>query len=173
MSTTTHQEKYQAFAKAHHLAITKAELFGLKGLDDLKAKLAADPHLNNIPLGRFDMMTHSYNAYNPQNRMTLADGCCAYKELLRQLAEAPARVYTFENDWPEFIAALDNGEDLEVDAEIFDYFLGVLPPIFMGKVVDGKRYAFGFAEGAETVRGFWQEGDRYFCRDTGRMNPYA
>ena len=93
-----------------------------------------------------------------------------------------ARVYTKANDWPEFIQAMHSGDTLEVDHEIFYYFLEVLPPIFMSKTVKGQFYSFGFAEGEETIVGFYKvkslfdkvhppEGMRYFCRDLGIMNP--
>lgn len=72
--------------------------------------------------------------------------------------------------WKEFIAQMHSGETLEVDSDIFYYFLGVLPPIFMRKVIDGQRYSFGFAEGAESIVGFWEEKGRFFCRDLGIMN---
>ena len=85
-------------------------------------------------------------------------------------------VYTNAN-LDEFIAAKHSGNTLEVDRDIFDYFLEVLPPIFMDKTIDGRRYSFGFAEGAESVVGFWHEGtgddERYFCRDLHMMNPHA
>ena len=85
-------------------------------------------------------------------------------------------VYTNAN-WDEFIAAMHSGDILEVDRDIFDYFLEVLPPIFMNKTINGQWYSFGFAEGAESVIGFWQEGtddaERYFCRDLHMKNPHA
>ena len=100
------------------------------------------------------------------------------------MATKEGKVYTKANDWPEFIQAMHSGDTLEVDSEIFDYFLEVLPPIFMGRTINGQRYSFGFAEGAETVVGFQKvkslfdkvhppDGLRYFCRDLGIMNPNA
>ena len=93
------------------------------------------------------------------------------------VAETRGRVYAKENDWEEFISMMHSGETLEVDAEIFNYFLGVLPPVFMGKTINGQHYSFGFAEGEETIVGFWLGpkddgiwGNRCFCRDTGVMN---
>jgi len=55
--------------------------------------------------------------------------------------------------------------------EMFDYFLGVLPPQFMGReveLVDGskQRAAFGFAEGAERITAFWAEGGNFFAQHT-------
>ncbi len=85
-------------------------------------------------------------------------------------------IYTKKNDWAEFIQEMHSGNTLEVDGDIFDYFLGVLPPIFMNQTVNGQRYSFGFAEGEEPITGFWQENDRisggvlFFCRDLGIMH---
>lgn len=76
----------------------------------------------------------------------------------------------------DFIAARERGERCEIDQAIFDYFLDVLPPVFMDRWVtlnDGStrvRAAFGFAEGAERVTAFWRArtplGLRYFAQHT-------
>lgn len=65
---------------------------------------------------------------------------------------------------------------VEVDTETYGYFLEVLPPVFMGRVVPmcddtTRRVDFGFAEGMAQVMGFWQEQDaeggyHYFCQLT-------
>lgn len=89
--TEEHRAKYQALAKQKHLAITNLTLFGVRDVEHLRTLLAADEHLNNIPLRRFDNLTHTYNLYHPRDRMTLCEGCCVYKELLRQIAEAEAQ----------------------------------------------------------------------------------
>ena len=86
-----------------------------------------------------------------------------------------------DSKWKQLIEAMNTpGQIAEIDAETFDYWLGVLPPIFMGKraMKDGRVYSFGFAEGAETIKGFWTEKDdagieHHFVEDTGVMNPYA
>lgn len=87
------------------------------------------------------------------------------------------KVYTREN-WAEFIAAENRGEQLEVDEDIFDYFLEVLPPVYMYRTVElpngtQVRTTFGFAEGAEPVTAFWKLDGRYFCQRTKEMNPRA
>ena len=46
----------------------------------------------------------------------------------------------------------------EVDEETYWYFLEVLPPRWI------KGTFFCFAEGAEPLWLFWQQGRRYFCR---------
>jgi len=50
------------------------------------------------------------------------------------------------------------GKIAAIDEETFWYFLEVLPPKYQG----GNLFAF--AEGAESLRIFWQNGDAYFCR---------
>ena len=74
----------------------------------------------------------------------------------------------------------------EIDERTFDYFLEVLPPVFMqqaAKPGPGQMcYTFGFAEGWESVKGFWSlrtdptdpsSPMRYFVENTGVMNPRA
>ena len=89
-----------------------------------------------------------------------------------------------ENDaWNEMIKDIHSGKRVEVDQEITDYFLEVLPPIYMYKdvVLDGKAIHafFGFAEGAEYVVAFWHEYNHaeddfhYYAQQTKQMNPYA
>jgi hypothetical protein len=83
----SHREKYRRFARERHIAITNLSLFRVSSLWRLRELAAADPHLNNISLALFDGLTHSYNFYNPRNRMTLAEGTSVYKTLLLDLAE--------------------------------------------------------------------------------------
>lgn len=84
-------------------------------------------------------------------------------------------VYSREN-WPETIQAMHSGDVIEIGQEIYDYFLEVLPPVYMGrkaKVIDGQDHYvdFGFAEGAEPITAFWSlSGPRYFCQRTAEMN---
>jgi hypothetical protein len=90
-------------------------------------------------------------------------------------------MYTFDQKtsgkWAEFIMAMRSGNKIEIDKEIYYYFLEVLPPIFMNRELpfpDPKhpmRYGFGFAEGAEEIKVFWREGEKYFCQKTPFMNP--
>jgi hypothetical protein len=95
-------------------------------------------------------------------------------------------VYTKQN-WQEMIDAMNSGEQIEINEEVFDYFLGVLPPVFMNQVTmmpNGlpRKIDFAFAEGAEPLTYFWhdtQQSDtrshsHYFAwRDLSSMNPNA
>lgn len=79
-------------------------------------------------------------------------------------------VHTLDTNSALF-AALARGERAEVDEEVFEYFLEVLPPQFMSKtvpLVDGSSVGatFGFAEGSDTITAFWREGGRYFAQHT-------
>ena len=84
----THDQYYLELAQEHHIVLTDSDLalFGIGSLKQLRELLSRDEHLNNIPLRRFDSLTCSYNAYNPTHHLTLAEGCCIYKTLLKQLA---------------------------------------------------------------------------------------
>ena len=93
------------------------------------------------------------------------------------------KIYTKENDWKEFIAALDRGDICQIDEEIFYYFLEVLPPQYMDRIQDVagvgmKRCTFGFAEGAEYVTDFWRvvkasngvaADCEFYCKRSNRM----
>ncbi len=61
-------------------------------------------------------------------------------------------------EWPAMIARISvTGRVAVIDEETFFYFLEVLPPKYM------KGRLFAFAEGAESLRIFWKEGDAHFC----------
>lgn len=81
--------------------------------------------------------------------------------------------------WDAFIAAMHSGNMVEIDDEMYDYWLEALPPIFMNRSIpwpnpkQPTRYDFGFAEGAEPITVFWSVGERRFCQRTNIMNPYA
>lgn len=60
----------------------------------------------------------------------------------------------------KYFASLTRGERVEIDEKMFNYFLEVLPPRFMNRLVelcDGSRVhaEFGLAEGAEVITAFW------------------
>ena|SRR3990167_1595465 len=89
-------------------------------------------------------------------------------------------------EWQEFLNKLHAGKRIAIDESMFDYFLEVLPPVFMNayrKDVPGNegqamKIDFGFAEGAEPVTYFWHIPDnglgiRYLCQRSKVMNPYA
>jgi uncharacterized protein YlaI len=102
------------------------------------------------------------------------------------------RVFAMEDPtpgaWAAFIAAMHTGHEVEIDEEMFYYWLEVLPPIFMGRKLKytpansdteiERVCSFGFAEGAEPITVFWSTGEvesgyRYFCQRTKTMNPNA
>lgn len=77
--------------------------------------------------------------------------------------------------WAEFIAAMHSAEPFECDDEMYYYWLEVLPPVYMGRTVklangETRRVHFGFAEGADVITAFWQQGDRYFGCRTNDIN---
>lgn len=88
MDNSDHATKYREMAKDKHIAITNLRLFGIQDVTELRRLVAEDPHLNNTPLSRYDGMTIAFNAHNPQDRMTLSEGVCTYKQLLKDLADA-------------------------------------------------------------------------------------
>ena len=80
--------------------------------------------------------------------------------------------------WDEMIRQMHSGEQIRISEEVFNYFLDVLPPVFMNRrfnFKDGQsvKESFGFAEGAENVVIFWQDGTEHFCRQSTMMNPCA
>lgn len=83
------------------------------------------------------------------------------------------RVYRRAGDFADFVRDARGDAALEVDGAMWDYWLNVLPPAFMGRTVliaDGRRVfaSFGFAEGADEPVAFWREGARMFaCRAVG------
>lgn len=87
-----------------------------------------------------------------------------------------AKVYTYENDFAEFVRERSTGKRLEIDEEMFYYWLEVLPPAFMQRettLADGTRrwVSFGFAEGPERVTAFWGKDGKFFaqyCNEVGR-----
>ena len=82
--------------------------------------------------------------------------------------------------WTEFIAAMNSGNEFEIDEEMFDYWLNVLPPVFMNRTInwvpchEGQpmKVDFGFAEGAEPITVFWRspDGRRIFGQQTHKIN---
>lgn len=75
-------------------------------------------------------------------------------------------MYTKDN-WIDAIAAMHSGQEIEIDSDIFDYFLGVLPPVYM----DCNK--FGFAEGREKIVDFWAVDGKFFCRQSNKINVGA
>jgi hypothetical protein len=87
-------------------------------------------------------------------------------------------IYDFLEDGAAYLNAVETGKTVEVTEQTFDYFLNVLPPVYMHRLVmiDGveRRVAFGFAEGCEHIVAFWKargvHGMRCFCKRTSEMN---
>jgi hypothetical protein len=87
-------------------------------------------------------------------------------------------------EWADFIRAMESGEAFECDRSMFDYWLEVLPPVYMHRIADlpdGRRVntSFGFVEGAGNIVAFWVEpgpgnrGARYFGCRTDEVYPYS
>ena len=102
------------------------------------------------------------------------------------------------NPWAETIAAMHSGEAIEISEDVFNYFLGVLPPVYMGvlppvymgarRIVGNgaarceRRVSLGFAEGEEPIVAFWFDGKRtvedgpgggtlrFYCQRTAEIN---
>ena len=84
--------------------------------------------------------------------------------------------------WDACIVGLDSGRVVEVNEEVFDYFLEVLPPKSMGKLVEVPGWAtvrtsYGFAEGWEPIKYFWtikdkdrRAGERYYAWKSQEVN---
>lgn len=96
-------------------------------------------------------------------------------------ATATRTVYSYAGMFAAFVAVMRSGEVIEIDAEMFDYFLNVLPPkgMYVAVTIQGVRRSVDFlqAEGYEELTAFWREGRgesaRYFCQRTDIMNPDA
>ena len=89
------------------------------------------------------------------------------------------RVYSYEQDFTDFVRDRAERKPLLIDSEMMYYWLEVLPPVYMNKVrpvtIDGvtfeRQCSFGFAEGMECVTDFWPAGDgNYWALLSNRMN---
>lgn len=81
------------------------------------------------------------------------------KELVAQLQQAELIPRPDNEDWPAVITRISiAGQIAEIDEETFWYFLEVLPPKYQ------RGHLYAFAEGAEALRLFWRQAERYFCR---------
>ena len=95
---------------------------------------------------------------------------------------ATETVHTMAN-MAAFLTARDTGNVVEIDEELYWYYLEVLPPVRMhywARVSnpDGTHRmvmaSFGFAEGWEPITAFWagkhEDKGKYFCQLTNEMN---
>ncbi len=97
-------------------------------------------------------------------------------ELEQKEYEVQGRKVWTKKNWEgggDFITAMRSGEVIEIDAEMYDYWLGVLPPVQMGGTLlmpptgQPREVAFGFAEGWERIVGFWHEDfRRFYCQQS-------
>ena len=92
--------------------------------------------------------------------------------------ENEKRLFTYD-EWTggnsAFIKAMLSGQAFECDEEMWEYWLGVLPPVYPPNPVtmpDGSkvRADFGFAEGYELITVFWRKDGRFFGCRTNLMN---
>lgn len=84
------------------------------------------------------------------------------------------KIYRYDGDLKDFAKALHARETLQIDEEMFYYWLEVLPPAYMNKeqTIDGKLVgcSFGFAEGTDYITDFWRRGEACFCKLSDRMS---
>jgi hypothetical protein len=130
--------------------------------------------------GSFANIAHVFQIYtdDPQTieRLTAAIRTNQEREDYRQAFDSyRPRVHKYGDgggdSWREFIEAMHSGQPAEIDQELFDYFLDVLPPVYMGRTVklatgETVRASFGFAEGAEIITAFYRLGGRLYCCQT-------
>ena len=80
-------------------------------------------------------------------------------------------MFSYPENLTEFCDALRREERCEIDESMFDYFLDVLPPVFMSRVVklcEGTSVwaEFGFVEGADVVVAFFRQNGKTFAQHT-------
>lgn len=87
------------------------------------------------------------------------------------------KVYRFEStpeEWKGFINVMRSGLTVQIDEEMYFYWLEVLPPAYMGRVrkidvLDNGIFelvpcAFGFAEGIDYITDFWKKDGKFYCK---------
>ena len=65
------------------------------------------------------------------------------------------------------VRAAEIGAKVPVTEEAYWYYLEILPPVFMFGVVKGELADFGFAEGANEIIAFRQDGKNHYAWRTG------
>lgn len=65
------------------------------------------------------------------------------------------------------VMAAKTGEKVPVTEETYWYYLEILPPVFMFGVVNRELADFGFAEGANEIIAFRQDGKKHYAWRTG------
>ena len=74
----------------------------------------------------------------------------------------------------DYFNAMTDGKEHRVTEAVYDYFLGVLPPVMSGNIVyQGKQWGFGFAEGCDHVTLFRHDRatGEFFAQQTPWLNP--
>jgi hypothetical protein len=74
-----------------------------------------------------------------------------------------------------YFKAIADGREHRITEDVYDYFLEVLPPVMMGRILyQRKSWGFGFAEGAEEVTLFRRDraSGEFFAQKTPWINPY-
>lgn len=100
----------------------------------------------------------------------------ASNDLIDKMGDNPQFLIEPVDDIGQFCNLRDSGVRVLVSQEIYEYFLGVLPPVNMNcdvTLVDGTHAhaAFCFAEGWSVITAFWRTTDgRYFAQNTIERN---
>lgn len=87
-----------------------------------------------------------------------------HEYLIALTSAAEVSVLPDEEEWTEVVNRLSvAGRIAEISADVWEYFLEVLPPKLMG------RGYFCFAEGQEPLRIFWRQQGKYFGRQLSQQ----
>lgn len=84
-----HEDKYERLAVETGVKLTRGSLqfFDIDSIEQLRDKVSKDKALNNISLHYFDNMFIGARSHCPGlKKLSLAEGVCLYKHLLRKLA---------------------------------------------------------------------------------------
>jgi len=79
------------------------------------------------------------------------------------------------DDFKLYVEKIERGYTLEITEELFNYWLNVLPPVWMRRnftFKDGLNIpaSFAFAEGSENLVIFWRDGKKFFARKSNILN---
>jgi len=95
------------------------------------------------------------------------------------------KIYKYKSsleEWREVIRAMQSKRTIQIDKDMFDYWLEVLPPVYMHKTRnidvnnDGKLHSifcsFGYAEGYDYIIDFWVKSGKYFCKQSDELKTW-
>lgn len=86
-----------------------------------------------------------------------------FEEFLAQLQTGPRTEPAADENWSALVKRISRSGQIHViAAEDFAYWLECFPPRWLAGADDC------FAEGKKTLRLFWRQGDRHFCRKLTR-----